>query len=47
LSNGKAPLHLRLRRNQIGEALGFSEIHPAVFEGPARELPRLRKTNTR
>jgi hypothetical protein len=47
LSNGKPPLHLRLRRNQIGQALGFSEIHPAVFEGPARELPRLRKANTR
>ncbi len=37
------PLHLRPGLQQIGEAFGFHQIHPAIGEGPSGEFARLRR----
>ena len=43
--NGKAPLSLRFRGDEIGERLGLDQIHLAVQERAPRELTRLGRTH--
>jgi hypothetical protein len=40
---GRAPLTLRLRLDQVGEPFRFRQVDPSVLEGAAREFARLRQ----
>ncbi len=47
LIQGLAPLFRGFRRDQIGDGFGLGQVEPAIEEGAAGELPRLRRAQAR